>query len=129
MACFLIDYENKAGKALENISLLNLTEEDEIIFFHSKNTTKITLELHLELEKTPAKKVYISADTGIPNALDFQLSSYLGACIQENPGREYCIVSKDTDYDCVCSFWQKQDFSVRRLGEIYEYVKPDKRSV
>ncbi len=33
MACFLIDFENESGRVLEGISLLNLSKNDEIIFF------------------------------------------------------------------------------------------------
>lgn len=94
MACFLIDYENESGRQLEGISLLNLKSKDEVIFFYSKNASRITMELHRELEKLPAKKLYIKTETGTQNSLDFQLSSYLGACIQNNPKKKYYIVSK-----------------------------------
>lgn len=55
MACFLIDYENENGRLIEGISLLELTEKDEIVIFYSKNAGKITMELHKELEIIKAK--------------------------------------------------------------------------
>ncbi|MDE6469702.1 MAG: hypothetical protein K2L19_01590, partial [Eubacterium sp.] len=115
IACFLIDYENESGRALEGISLLGLTKNDELIFFYSKNAARITMELHRELERITAKKLYIKLETGTPNSLDFQLSSYLGACIQKNPEKEYFIVSKDCGYDCVCQFWKNKNIFVSRI--------------
>lgn len=108
MACLLIDYENESGRMLEGISFLELREDDEIIFFYSLNASRITMELHRELEKIKAKKIYIKTETGTPNSLDFQLSSYLGACIQKYPQKKYYIVSEDHGYDCVCHFWKKK---------------------
>ncbi|MDE5985581.1 MAG: hypothetical protein K2H13_10050 [Eubacterium sp.] len=123
MACFLIDYENESGRVLEGISLLNLTSNDEIIFFYSKKVTRITMELHRELERIPAKKLYIKIETGMPNSLDFQLSSYLGACIQKNPNQEYYIISKDCGYDCVCRFWRNINVRVNRIEQCCYYAQ------
>ncbi|MCM1286583.1 MAG: PIN domain-containing protein [Acetobacter sp.] len=127
MACFLIDYENECVGLLECASLVGLTAEDEIIIFYSKNAYKISMELHKELEKIKAKKIYVKVETGTPNALDFQLSSYLVACIQKFPGKEYYIVSKDTGYDCVCNFWRIKNVCVHRLARLacYSDVRND----
>lgn len=75
MAVFLIDYENESGSVLEGISLLGLKRNDEIIFFYSKNASQLTMNLHKELESVKAKKLYIEAEPGKKNALDFQLVS------------------------------------------------------
>lgn len=53
--------------------------------------------------------------TGTKNALDFQLSSYLGMLIgQEQGNANYYIVSNDKGYDCICEFWKEQDKAVER---------------
>lgn len=122
MACFLIDYENESGRSLEGVSLLGLTRKDEIIFFYSRHTARITMELHKELEKIPAKKQYIEIETGTPNALDFQLSTYLGARIQKNVVKQYVIVSRDCGYDCVCRFWKNRDVDVKRIDRFSYYA-------
>lgn len=121
MACFLIDYENESGRLLEGISLIGLTEKDEVIIFYSRSVPRITMELHKELEKIPSKKLYIKAETGSPNSLDFQLSSYLGACIQQKPDKEYYIVSRDKGYDCVCRFWKNKRVYVNRIERLCYY--------
>lgn len=125
MACFLIDFENECGKCLTGISSVNLSEEDEIVIFYSKNASTINLELHIELERVKAKKIYIKIEEGKANALDFQLASYLGASIQKYPDKEYYILSKDQGYDCVCHFWRKQDICVKRIERFFYYIKND----
>ena len=122
MACFFIDYENQSGRVLEGISLIGLDKSDELIFFYIEKSSRITMELHSELEKIPAKKLYIKVLRGLPNALDFQLSTYLGACIQKNPDKKYYIVSKDNDYDPVCRFWQDKNVFVTRIERFCRYA-------
>ncbi len=122
MACFFIDYENESGSTLEGISRLGLTKKDEVLFFYSRKASRVTMELHRELEKLQAKKQYIETETGTPNALDFQLSTCLGAYIQKNPRRAYYIVSKDCGYDCVCRFWNKQAVDVKRIDRFQYYA-------
>lgn len=122
MACFFIDYENQSGRLLEGISLLDLNVDDEIILFYTKSSKHITMQLHCELERLPAKKVYILAESGTANALDFQLVTYLGACIQKYPDKTYYIVSKDSGFDCVCSFWRKNNISVNRIERLFYYL-------
>ncbi|MDE6723147.1 MAG: hypothetical protein K2J55_03010 [Eubacterium sp.] len=121
MACFLIDYENESGGMLDGISLLGLKRNDEIILFYSENASHLTMNLHKELESVQAKKMYIKAEAGKKNALDFQLVSYLGARIKENPKRKYYIVSKDGGFDCVCKFWAKRRVDVKRIDKLCYY--------
>lgn len=121
MACFLIDFENECGNLLNGISHLNFSKNDEIIIFYSKNASHLTMELHKELEMTKAKKVYLKVETGSKNALDFQLSSYLGACIQKSSKKKYYILSKDNGYDCVCRFWRDNNIFVKRIEQFCNY--------
>ncbi len=119
MACFLIDYENQSGEALENISLLKFKKSDEIIFFYSRNSNQMTVRLHIELEEIAAKKTYVFTESIKPNSMDFQLVSYLGARISNNPKLKYYIVSKDRGYDSVCCFWNNKNIFVKRIDRIF----------
>lgn len=123
MNCFLVDYENESGRLLQGVSLAGLTEEDELIIFYSKHAERVKIPLLKELDKTHAKKEYIKVETGTQNALDFQLSTYLGACVYKNPNVKYYIVSNDTGYDCVCHFWSNMDVYVRRIEDFFNYEK------
>lgn len=122
VACFLIDYENESERMLEGISIVSLTENDEIIIFYSKRVGRISMEMHQRLEKIPAKKTYIKVETNSSNALDFQLVTYLGACIHNKPTREYYIISRDTDFDCVCKFWANYNVFVKRINQFCNYA-------
>lgn len=122
MAYFLIDYENLSGRALEGISLVGLRKKDVVIFFYSKHAARITMELHQELKRIPAQTRFIPIESGTSNALDFQLSSYLGACIHRAPRETYYIVSMDGGYDCVCRFWNRKKIDVKRIERFHHYV-------
>ncbi len=121
MACFFVDYENGSGNAIEGISFAGLKEYDEIIIFYSKKSFSINMERHKELEKVKAKKYYIKVEVGTENALDFQLSTFLGACINYNPHKKYYIVSKDQGFDCVCHFWNDKGIYLKRIEHFYNF--------
>jgi len=101
MAFYLIDYEN-----IKNISGCDtLTERDTVIFFYSQNANSLSFDLHVELGQTPAKKEYFLSQCGGKNALDFQLSSYVGYLLAKFPDEKITIVSKDKGYECLLAFW------------------------
>ena len=58
---------------------------------------------------------------GKANALDFQLSTYLGACVQKHPEKKYYIISKDSGYDYVCDFWKNTNVYVKRIARFSYY--------
>ncbi|MDR0933460.1 MAG: hypothetical protein LBM70_10660, partial [Victivallales bacterium] len=74
------------------------------------------------------------------NALDFQLSSYLGflihkaVCDQKLADTQFFIVSKDTGYDYVESFWEETPFvknlkitpDITRVENIQKALTPPK---
>lgn len=118
MKIYLIDYENEKDLT----KLTELTAEDIVVLFYSKNANTITLDCLrgiLEIAKLELKNV----EVGEKNALDFQLSSYLGYLIKEyeeqNP--EIIIVSNDKGYGCVASFWAREkslDISLLSNGQV-----------
>ena len=70
----------------------------------------------------------IEVYAGSGNALDFQLSSYLGYLIglgYENAN--FYIVSNDKGYDCLCDFWQNlYNVNVKRLPRVAVTEQPKK---
>ena len=99
---YLLDYENV--KNLTWIDELNNT--DSVVIFYTKNANDLTFEEHLTLQQAKAKIEYKKVLTG-NNALDFQLSSYLGFLIGQN-FTDFCIVSKDNGYDSIVGFWKNE---------------------
>lgn len=105
MSIFLIDYENVNVDGFNGLS--NCTENDQIKVFYTKGAETLTFGLHRRLSESKSKIDYFKVENGSKNALDFQLSSYLGYLIANNPNEKYYIVSKDKGYEILMSFWQK----------------------
>lgn len=54
---------------------------------------------------------------GTKNALDFQLSSYLGSLVSKKSSNvNFHIVSNDNGYDCLCSYWATFGKAVDRIS-------------
>ncbi len=104
MAIYLIDYENTQN--LSGIAKLN--SEDRVIIFHSQKSNTLTFDIHKEILNSKANIEYKFVEAGGQNALDFQLSTYLGYLINTKETCKYFIVSKDKGYTFVTSFWQKE---------------------
>ena len=118
MSLFFVDFENVNSQGLEGISKLNVDKSDKIIIFYSEKAKSITIDLHKELEKTEIIKEYIKVKVGTANALDFQLSSYLGSYIERSHDSQYYIISKDLGFDAVCSFWKSRNITIKRIDSI-----------
>lgn len=104
MAFYLVDYEN-----VNNISGIDkLDESSRVIIFYSKNANTITFDTHKAILAAKASIEYKNVEVGRKNALDFQLSSYLGYLIGEYPSHKFFIVSKDNGFDCLIKFWKEE---------------------
>ncbi len=102
MAHYLIDYEN-----VKNINGLDtLLAEDTIVIFYSNQANSMTFDLHLALCASAAAKKYFFIQSGGKNALDFQLSTYVGYLISENPDEKITIVSNDKGFSYIMDFWK-----------------------
>jgi hypothetical protein len=107
---FLVDFENVHINGLKGIK--SLTKDDEIVIFFSENGNE-TIEVIRELRDNIQ---YAKIVKNTQNALDFQLSSYLGyvvhkvECDKTLDDTQFVIVSKDTGFDCVIGFWKSTPF-------------------
>jgi hypothetical protein len=137
MKIYLIDTENVSYHWMDKIKLKN---DDKIILFYTCNTSHIPYlelermseKLHGKCIKSEKKKIsykdieYLIVNNNVPfemiecsigkNALDFQLVSYLGMLIFENPDAEFIIVSDDHGFDAVVSMWSKKQIFIRRYS-------------
>lgn len=118
MSLYFVDFENVHSQGLGGVIKTELNETDKIIIFYSENAKTMTVDLHRELEKIKAKKEYIKVNVGTANALDFQLSSYLGSCIEKDKDQRYFIISKDSGFDAVCNFWKGRGISIERINAV-----------
>lgn len=113
MAVYMIDYENVKTGGLNGIS--RLTDADRVIIFYSENANRLTFDLHQRLMASTAKIEYREVSVGGHNALDFQLVTYLGFLIAQEPNGQYLIISNDRGFEYVVNFWRKDGLSIGLL--------------
>ena len=92
---FLVDYENVKSDGLQGVD--ELDKNDNVIIFYSANAGKLSFDLHTQLLDTKSKVTYFEVDTIGQNALDFQLSSYIGYILGKKSDCECYIISNDRD--------------------------------
>ena len=80
--------------------------------FYTEKASTIPISLHKKINSSKGKTDYFEVTFGSKNSLDFQLSSYLGFLIAQNPDEEYYIVSRDNGFKAVKDFWVKRDMKV-----------------
>lgn len=102
MAYYLIDFEN----VKKIVGLEGLNEADTVAFFYSEKANALSFELHQKIGTSNAKFEYIAIESGGKNALDFQLSTYLGYLLARAPSDRFYIISKDQGFANVVSFWK-----------------------
>ncbi len=107
----LVDWENvqPAGEALKEL----VPQGTDVWIFHSPQQ-KVNGASH--------KLVYGDRITLIPrsgagrNALDFQLSYYVGYITARQPGASFVVVSNDQGYDSMLAHARELGFDARRCG-------------
>lgn len=109
MACFIIDFENVNSSGIQGITAL--TEEDSVLIFYTTKANSLTFAAHMDIMKSKARVEYFPVTSGGRNALDFQLSTYLGYCVCRSTEKEYYIISNDTGFDFVKNFWNGREES------------------
>ncbi|HAJ98353.1 MAG TPA: hypothetical protein DCO72_11540 [Ruminococcus sp.] len=115
---FLIDYENVHMAGLAGVE--ELTKNDKVFIFYSQNADSLNFEVMKLISTTKARVEYIKVDTQGKNALDFQLSSYIGYLLGQDEGCECYIVSNDKGYVNVQIFWFKLGQKVKLIPNIRE---------
>ena len=114
MATYLIDYENVKSEGIKGIA--QLSEEDRVVIFYSHNADTITFEAMDMIFNSKAQVSKYKILCGGKNALDFQLSTYLGYLIHEAKDSYFYIISKDNGFKHVVDFWKR---TIRFDGYVY----------
>ena len=102
---YLVDFENVTSAGISGIQ--RLTKEDKVYIFYTVNASNMSFAAHLNLLSSPAEIIYYNVASGGKNALDFQLSSFLGYLISKGEEKNFCIISNDKGYEYVRMFWEK----------------------
>lgn len=111
---YLVDSEN-VGILWK--SIVDKSEIQKLFIFYTINTPYISYEDLKFLLDSGSYFRLIGCFTG-QNALDFQLSSFLGYLLskEESENDDFVIVSNDKGYDPLCKFWSCRGYSVQRLS-------------
>lgn len=120
MSVFLVDFENVTSAGLAGID--KLTEGDTVYIFYTQSAASLSFEAHKNILTSGARINYISVTSGAKNALDFQLSSFLGYLAAAGGDKKFYIVSADNGFLAVRNFWEKtvgiSDIEVRLIPNI-----------
>ena len=104
MAVYLIDFENVTSAGISGVQ--KLTKDDKVYIFYTANAANMSFAAHLNLLSSPAEIIYYNVSSGGKNALDFQLSSFLGYLISQGKEKQFYIISNDKGYEHVKNFWE-----------------------
>ena len=111
MNYFLVDFENVRTDGVKDLK--GVQEGDSMVVFYSENCKSITLDVLNSIIALKLKYSSFKVKVGTKNALDFQLTSYLGYLIgQGGMDTNYYIVSVDKGFEVVADFWKEQGISV-----------------
>ncbi len=110
---YYIDSENVGDSWIS----LEFLEEPEAKFlvFYTENSPRIAYSNAILLLNERVKPEFIECHKG-NNGLDFQLVTYLGYELRADSINEMIIVSNDTGFDAVVSFWSERDMKVSRMS-------------
>lgn len=109
---FFVDSENVADNW---ISLLNTSApDDEILVFYTAKSPHMNYKNVITLKQSDREVTFIECFEG-NNALDFQLSTYLGYRIHTISDDEFVIVANDAGYDAVVKYWRERDYHIKRI--------------
>ena len=127
MAYYLVDYENVKADGMYGVDQLG--KKDCVCIFYSENASTLTFGLHEKLNQTKGKIVLQKVEVGVKNALDFQLSTYLGYLISENEGKNetYYIVSEDKGLAILTGYWAERGENDVRKQTDGKKSRPDRK--
>lgn len=126
MAIYLIDYENVYIAGLDGLE--NLTKDDQVILIYTQNRAGLNFDLHMRLNACKADlrimevTALSSKKNTVKNALDLQLSMYVGYLVGQHPHVPIYIISQDTDFYLILNFFsqylQNEDTSLSVCASI-----------
>lgn len=117
MNLIFVDFENVHNTGLNGLE--NLTENEIVYLFYSKNTPHLPMDVVAKISKSPADIELIESGVG-KNAMDFIIASYLGYMINEHDDNVgYYILSKDKGYKPLVGFWE--DWNVEIITDLSKF--------
>lgn len=119
MRVYLIDSDNVSIKQLVSEAHLLRNEDKIIIFYDDTRSENLKLKDYSILTNGGSRSIkFIEAYGGTDNALDFQLSSYMGFMIHESlinksKDTEFIIITKDNGFKNLIRFWVSYGIKIK----------------
>lgn len=121
MRVYLIDSDNISIKQLVSEAHLLRDDDKLIIFYDDIRSENLKLKDYSILTNSGNRQVkFIEAYGGTENALDFQLSSYMGFMIHETlstektkDSTEFIILTKDNGFKTLFKFWASYGIRIK----------------
>lgn len=112
--CYFVDTENVHKSFLGDLSLLDESSKVYLCMSNMKLNINFTSNDLNFILKSRADIEILGCHVGTKNAMDFQLSSYLGASILKYGKKvQYYIISKDNGYKPLSQFWKNYEVNVK----------------
>lgn len=122
MNLIFVDFENVHNTGLNGLE--NLTENEIVYLFYSKNTPHLPMDVVAKISKSLADIELVESGVG-KNAMDFVIATYLGYMINAHDNNvDYYILSKDKGYKSLIDFWE--DWNVKMIGDLTQFTKKNK---
>ena len=106
MATYLIDYENVKSEGIKGIACC-MKKNHTLLIFYSHNDHPLLLKQWMVIFNSKRHRYQSTNSVRWKNALDFQLSTYLGYLIHEAKDSYFYIISKDNGFKHVVDFWKR----------------------
>ena len=116
MSIYLIDYENVHYSGLNGLE--KLTEISTVIIFYTQNAESIPIPFFQKFAECKAKIEFYRVECGEKNALDFQLSTFLGYILGEDKNADCHIISNDKGYEFVRNFLKTKNIKIEVSSDI-----------
>ncbi|MDO4458594.1 MAG: PIN domain-containing protein [Clostridia bacterium] len=123
MTFYLIDYENTQVHGLKGLA--ELSKSDRVYIFYSDNAKSISIDSMNDMLRTKCRVFFEHIETGRDNALDFQLTSWLGYLIHKHPFSRFRIITKDKGFECLKGFWKAKGKDIEIFHNIAGELNED----
>src|SRR5262245_56268914 len=118
----LVDFENVQPESL--VALAGGAFRVKVFIGAVQAKGRISFELSHSIQMLGANAEYVPIARSGPNAMDMHIAFYIGKLLEQEPGAQIHIVSRDTDFDPLIEFLGTRGSRVRRVKSIAEIAKP-----